>query len=396
MTNGLMALRVAMWGIVLFLCALGMVMIASTTVYSRGPDMDPSFLIKQGIALVAGLVAAWTVSRMGSDMLRQPWLVLLIGAGTLALLAVTPYIGQTRNGATRWISLGPILIQPAELAKVALIVVMAWYLIRVEEKVRVTWNGVLLPLIGFAVLSALVFRTRDLGSVVILAGVLWVMWLYSGANWFYSSLLGILCLPMALYVSVFKEGYRFDRMLAFINNPLSPHNEWAYQLRHSIIALGSGGNHGQGLGTGSFSQRGFVPERHTDFIFSVIGEELGYWGTVGCAFAYLLLLVIGLMVAARTRDLHQRLLVIGAVVLLVVQAFANMMVVTGLIPTKGLTLPFVSYGGSSLFVCLVAVGIIDAVVRQLTRSQPVVEASTTRIGAAVVSHRSAALARSWS
>ncbi len=376
-------LRFLLWSLVLGLCGLGLVMIASTTAFSAERTGATAFLVRQLAAFGIGTALALTLGSLGPGFLRRTWLVAALAIGVPLVLALTPHLGAARNGATRWIDLGPIMIQPAELAKVALIVVMAWYLVKVEERVRVTWNGVLLPLLAFGILAVLVFRTRDLGSVVILAGVMWVMWVYSGANWIYSTVLGICCLPMGLYIGVFKEGYRFDRVMAFARDPLDPGNAEAYQLRNGLTAMGSGGETGMGLGTGQYSKNGFVPEDHTDFVFAVIGEELGFWGSVGCALAFLLLVLIGMAIAARTSDRHQRLLAVGATVLLGMQAFANMMVVTGLIPTKGLTLPFVSYGGTSLVVSLLVVGILDAVARACPETDALPRVGTTRIGAAM-------------
>ncbi|MDA3960368.1 MAG: FtsW/RodA/SpoVE family cell cycle protein [Planctomycetota bacterium] len=375
-------LRSMLWTSVLALCGLGLVMIASTTT-GRGIDgTNYSYLIRQFVALAAGLGMAALISRSGTEHLRKPLLVAAAALGTLAMLVVAREFMRPINGAWRWIQLGPVSIQPAEFAKLTLIVSVAWYLMRVEERVRVNWYGVLLPMAAFAVLAVLVYRTKDLGSIVVLAIVLWTMLFYAGANWFYSLVVGLACVPMVLYVAVFQTAYRRERILAFLD-PMNPENDAAYHLKQSFIAIGSGGVNGVGLGQG-MSKNSYLPENHTDFIYAVVCEELGLIGGLAVAAGYLLFTWTGMLIAGRTRDRHQRLLAVGCTVLIGVQGFWNMLVVTGALPTKGLTLPFISYGGSSLVVCLTCLGVLDAVARSCPRDLSVEARATSRIGAAVV------------
>jgi len=377
-------LRWIMWLMTLFLCAVGLIMVASTTsgLSAEGEGPTLGFLTRQGVAMAIGVVAAVALSAMGTSWLRRNGLVMALLVGTALVLAVTPHIGVMRNHATRWIDLGPVLVQPAEFAKLSLIICTAWYLVRVEERVRVNWYGVLLPMLAFAVLAVLVYRTRDLGSIVVMAGVLWIMLFYAGANWLYTTVLGIGCSPLVLYLTVFETAYRRDRVLAFLD-PMNVDNPAGYHLRQSLIAIATGGLWGVGTGEGP-SRNAFLPERHTDFIFAAICEELGFVGGVSVGAACLLLVVVGLLIAARTPDRHRRLLAVGAVVLIGIQAFWNMLVATGTLPTKGLTLPFVSYGGSSLVVSLMAIGLLDAVARNCPASEPHRRRVSSRIGAAVV------------
>lgn len=378
-------LRSVLWMTVLGLCGLGLVMVASTTTGRGDGGANYAYLVRQFAALGIGLGCAWAIGRVGTDHLRRPLLVAGVVLGTLLLLVVAREFMPPVNGAWRWIRLGPVSVQPAELAKIALIVAAAWYLTRVEERVRVNWYGVLLPLAGFAVLAAMVYRTKDLGSIVVLAAILWTMLFYAGANWLYSLVIGLACVPMVLYSAVFQTAYRRERILAFLD-PMNPENDAAYHLKQSFIAIASGGVWGVGLGEG-MSTDSYLPENHTDFIYAVICEELGLVGGLAVALGYLVLTATGLLIAGRTTDPHRRLLAVGCSMLIGIQGFWNMLVVTGALPTKGLTLPFISYGGSSMVVCLAAVGVLDAVVRRCPREVSVSDPASTRIGAAVVRRR---------
>ncbi len=382
-------LRLQLWVLVTLIACFGLVMIASTTtmgIGAAGRDAAVSygFLVKQALAMAVGAVLAMVISSLGAERLRQGWLIAVVVLGSLGSLVAVLAVGRDINGAKRWIDLGPINLQPAELAKFALVVAAAWHLARVAERVRSNWYGVLLPLAGFAIVAGLVYMTKDLGSVVVMAVVLGAMLLFAGAPWWYLLGVSVPCVPALLYVTVIQVSYRRDRLLAFLD-PWNAEGPAAYHLRQSFIAIGSGGLFGVGLGQ-STAKYSFLPEKHTDFIFAVICEELGLVGGLAVAGIYLLLVVTGLLIAAQAKDRYLRLLAVGATVVLGTQAFWNMLVVTGAVPTKGLTLPLISYGGSSVVVCLCLIGVLDAVAaanvlaakRNLT---------TTRIGAAVRSEK---------
>lgn len=360
------AARFALWLLVALLCGFGLVMIASTTGSMVAAGSEATFSAKkvlvQALAMGMGLLGAVVVSRwLGVDRLRSPWVVTLALGGTaLALLAVLA-AGREVNGARRWIDLGPVNLQPAELAKLAVVLGAAWYFAREAEKVRAVWHGVLVPLIGFAGIAGLVYATKDLGSVVVMAVVLTAVIAFAGANLWYYLALVLMVAPLAIWQAAWSVGYRRDRMLSF-TDPLNLDGPTAYHLKQSFIAIGSGGTTGVGLGQSS-AKLNFLPEHHTDFIYAVICEEFGMTGGMAVAGAFLALVVVGLVIAQRARDLHHRLLALGATVVLGFQAFGNMLVATGAVPTKGMTLPFISYGGSSVAVCLVLVGVIDAVAR---------------------------------
>lgn len=390
MDNSSTRLRIALAVIVAALCGLGMVMIASTTVIGTASGRSDgtvtyAFLWKQGMAMFAGLVGALIVSRMGVRLLKD-WRVAaaVFGAAVLSLLAVLA-VGRSINGARRWIDLGPINLQPAEIAKLAVIVAVAWLLGHAAERVRTFKHGLLLPVLAFGVLAGLVYATKDLGSVVVMGVVLLSMMLMAGAPWAKLCAMIAAALPLIAYVAVWEVSYRRERFFAFLD-PWNADGPAAYHLQQSFVAIGSGGITGAGLGEGG-AKLAFLPERHTDFIYAVICEEFGMVGGLGVATAFFALVIVGLMIAHQSRDLHRRLLATGAVMILGTQAFWNMLVVTGAAPTKGLTLPFISYGGSSVAICIVLAGVLDACaranalerVREPLTSKPIGATTTRRL-----------------
>jgi len=359
--------RVILIALVVALCGFGMVMIASTTVIGTATGRSDgtvtyAFLVKQGAGMLLGLFAAVAVSRfLGTRILAKGWLAWTAFGGALLSLAAVLAVGRSINGARRWIDLGPINLQPAELAKVALVLAVAWLFGRAAERVRTARHGLILPVLAFAGLAGMVYLTKDLGSVVVMGIVLVAMMVMAGAPWWKFCAVGAAALPLAAYVAVWEVSYRRERFFAFLD-PWNADGPAAYHLQQSFVAIGSGGLTGLGLGQGG-AKLAFLPERHTDFIYAVVCEELGMVGALAVAAAFLGLVVVGLAIAHRARELHRRALATGAVMVLGTQAFWNMLVVTGAAPTKGLTLPFISYGGSSVAVCLVLVGILDACAR---------------------------------
>ena len=226
-------LRIQLWFLVVGLCCFGLVMITSTTamgtnvIAAGGDGITHAFLIKQAIAMAAGAVIAMVIGSMGAERLRHGWVVALVVVGALGSLALVHVIGREINGAKRWIDLGPINLQPAELAKFAVVIAAAWHLSRVAERVRSTWYGVVVPLAGFALVAGLVYMTKDLGSVVVMAVVLGAMIVFAGAPWWYMVSIAGLCAPALIYSTVIQVSYRRDRMLAF----------WIHGMRMVLPAI---------------------------------------------------------------------------------------------------------------------------------------------------------------
>ncbi len=374
--------RWTLWAMVLGLCGIGLIMVASTTTTPADPDAPLVFhmVSKQAVAMVIGLFGALVISHLGPDLFIRSWVVALFTATVVAMLILVPMIGRQVNGAWRWFDLGPIKIQPAELAKLMVVVAFAWYLSVARERIRVHWHGALVPIVGFLIIAMLVLRTRDLGTILIIGVGIWGMLYFAGARWLYTTILGLYSLPLAAYVTIFQESYRLNRVLAF-SDPWHAPGAAGYHLQQSAIAIGSGGIFGVGLGQGP-SKSFFLPEKHTDFIYAVICEELGMIGGLTVAVAYLVMIACGLVIANRANERFPRLLAVGATVTLGFQAFWNMLVATGAVPTKGMTLPLISYGGSSVVVSLALVGLIDAVARRCPERAAGRRTTTGRIGAA--------------
>ncbi|MCS6969832.1 MAG: FtsW/RodA/SpoVE family cell cycle protein [Planctomycetota bacterium] len=391
------ALRLALLVLVAALVGLGLTMIASTTVlgtavgHSDG-SVTYAYLLRQLAAIGVGVVAAGLLSVAGTTWLQRPWTAwLLAGAAAASVFAVLLF-GRTINGAKRWLDFGPINVQPAEFAKLALVLSLACLLANAGERIRTLRWGLLQPLLIFAVLAGLVYLTKDLGSVIVMALTVLALLVCAGAPWPRLALIALSALPLLLYFTVWEVAYRRERFFAFLD-PWQAAGPAAYHLQQSFIAISSGGISGVGLGQGS-AALAFLPERHTDFIYAVICEELGMIGGLGVALLFLALIALGLTIAYRAPDLHRRLLATGATAVLGTQAFWNMLVVVGAAPTKGLTLPFVSYGGSSIIVCLMLIGILDACARA-EAGLPAARRGETRIIGATTALRARREAPAW-
>ncbi len=357
-----MIARFLLWFLVIALCGFGLIMVVSATgTLGAAPgETTTAFLWKQIAAMLAGFIGALVYLHVvGVDRLKRWWMVAGIVAVTAATLVAVLVLGREVNGAKRWIELGPVNLQPAELAKAAVVIGIAWYFTRFPHLVRSTFYGIIAPVLGFGLLAGLVYATKDLGSVVVMFVAMSVILWYAGARvWQYVGLVA-LALPVVFYQAAWSVGYRRDRILSFID-PFNSEGPTAYHLQKAFIAIGSGQANGLGLGEGN-SKLGYVPECHTDFIFAVICEEFGFVGGCALAATYLALIGVGLWIAANTRDLHRRLLAVGCTAVIGFQAFGNLLVATGSVPTKGMTLPFISYGGSSVAICILLVAIIDSV-----------------------------------
>jgi cell division protein FtsW len=339
------------------LTCLGVVMVFSSSSIMAVRDYGDSlhFLKRQGIYALIGFAAMALMMRIDLDVLRKAaWPVL--GLCALLLLAVLiPGIGKKVGGAARWIRVAGVTFQPAEIAKLGLVLYMAHSLARKQEKVKKFRCGLLPYLVVLALFLGLLLAQPDLGSALTLGIVAVTMLLVAGARLRYLAGLGLLALPL-LYFMVMNVDYRRRRIMAFLNPWEDPSNT-GFQIIQSWIAFGSGGAFGTGLGE-SKQKLFYLPEAHTDFIFSVIGEELGFVGVIVIAAMFMLLILRGLRTAINAPDEFSSFLAFGITLLIGLEAFANMAVVMGMVPTKGLALPFVSYGGTSLVTTLASIGIL--------------------------------------
>ena len=285
---------------------------------------------------------------------------LLISSLFLLILVLIPGIGREVSGANRWFRFKFISFQPSELANIAVIIYIADFITRKENQIRTLLKGFLPPMLilGFTVL--LILMQPDLGTSLALGMVVFIMLFVAGARLSYLLTVVLVTLPL-LAVLIFSVPYRRMRIMAFLNPWLDPKGS-GFQIIQSQIALGSGGIFGLGLGQ-SKQKLFYLPAAHTDFIFSIIGEELGLLGTLGVVILFMILLYQGFKVVKNASGKFGYFLSLGLVLIISFKAVINIGVSCGLLPTKGLPLPFISYGGSSLIFDMVSVGILMNIAR---------------------------------
>ncbi len=315
----------------------------------------------QAIWAALGVVLCLAAASLDYHWLRKAaWPLLIISVVLLALVLV-PHIGLKIKGARRWFGYGPVRLQPSELAKLALIIALAWYGERYQRQMGTWKRGVMFPALLVAVVLGLIFVEPDRGTTILLASVSSVMLVVAGVRWIYLSpplLAGIAGLGISLY----QAPRRLKRILGGLY-PEEHKDGVGYQAYQAMLALGAGGWTGLGLGNG-LQKLGFVPENHTDFILSIIGEELGLVATLLVVAAFTSIVLCGIFIARNARDTFGLLLGSGVSFLIGLQAFINIGVVTSALPNKGLPLPFVSYGGSNLLVMLGSIGLLLSIARQ--------------------------------
>jgi cell division protein FtsW len=356
----------------IFLLLSGLLAIGALMIYSasssgaREAYGDSLYYLKrQGFWMGLGILVFLLARRWDYHRYRR-WSRWCVVSAVVVLAAVlVPGLGTSAGGAQRWIRAGWIGLQPSELAKYLLIAYLADLLSRRQEEASGLVRGFLPPAAATVLLAGLVLLQPDLGTAVsmIFAGA--VMIFVAGIRIGYLVLSALLCLP-ALYLLVFRVAYRRKRILAFLD-PWADAQGSGFQIIQSLIALGSGGIGGVGLGE-SRQKLFYLPASSTDFIFSIMGEELGFLGASALVFLFLLLLWLGYSTARSAPDLYGQLLATGITAMIVMQAFVNMGVASGLLPTKGLPLPFISYGGSNLISSCLALGVLSNIA--FHRSRP--------------------------
>ncbi|MEE8137226.1 MAG: putative lipid II flippase FtsW [Thermodesulfobacteriota bacterium] len=338
-----------------FLTAVGVLMVYSTSsVYSMENFGDPNYYLKRHAAYLAlGLLSMFAILCVDYRVLRKlVYPAYFIG---LCLLILVLIIGKDIGGARRWIDLGAFSFQPSEIAKYIIVLYLAHSLTKKRDKVDSFVVGFASHILIAGVYVILILLEPDFGTATIMIAVLFTMMFIGEVRIRYLVPLGLVSVAL-LCVAVLTKGYRMERITAFMDPWQDPLGS-GYQSIQSFIAFALGGIYGAGLGD-STQKLFFLPQAHTDFIFSIIGEELGFIGVVLVIIGFVILLVRSLRVSLRAPDLFGCYLVFGCVVLIALQAGMNMAVAVGLFPTKGLTLPFISYGGTSLITSLAAVGII--------------------------------------
>jgi cell division protein FtsW len=343
-----------------FLVAVGLIMVLSSSSVSSYARYGDSFrfLQRQAVYAVVGVAALLLTAKMRPQAWRRlgvPFLIVTLG---LLVVVLHPTHGIEAYGSSRWFSLGPMTVQPSEIAKLAIIVFVATVLTRKWDRLH-DLGHLAIPLLPVWILvGGLVMLQPDLGTTVIISGALFAMLFVAGVRLRYLLVSGTVGAAVGLGL-IMGADYRRVRFLSFLHPQSDPHNA-GYQLWQSLLALGSGGWFGVGLGA-SRQKWAYVPNAHTDFIFSILGEELGLIGEIVILAAFATLLFAGIRIAAQARDVFERLLAAGIVSWFGLQALINLGAVTGLLPITGVPLPFLSYGGSSLVVSLAAVGILVSI-----------------------------------
>ena len=321
-----------------------------------------TFIKKQLLYAVMGMVALWVASRVPHQRWYQWAPAALFTVLTLLVLVMVPGIGARAGGAQRWINLGAFRFQPAELAKIVGVMFVGRQLVRHQRELYRFQKGVMAPIALLIPIMVLLLLQPDFGSAALLAGTAFVLMYVAGVRplFLFGGLFGALAAATALIVT---SPYRLARVMTFLDPWRDPAGK-GFQVIQSMLGLHNGSLLGQGLGNGK-EKLFFLPEAHNDFIFAVIGEELGFIGVAGVIFAYILFIYRGLKISWIALDQRQDrfgfYLGSGLSLLLGLQAFINMGVVMGLLPTKGLTLPFISYGGSALTLNLLAIGILYSI-----------------------------------
>jgi cell division protein FtsW len=344
------------------LVGLGAVMVFNVS-YFHGQEMGDSmhFFRKHVISIVLGLVAGCITFHVPSGRYRQLAYPLLMVSIVLLVLVLVPGIGARRSGAQRWFPLGPFSFQPTEVAKFAVVLYLAASLVRKGDRVREFGFGVVPHCVVGGLVAGLSLLEPDFGTAALVMLLVFSMLFVGGARLAHLGMLAGAALPLAAF-GIVAEPYRFQRVLTFLDYTKDPQG-MGFQLLQSLISFGSGGVTGVGLGQ-SEQKMFFLPAAHTDFIFSVIGEEFGLIGACAVVGLFLVVGARGLRIAARHPDPFASLLAFGTTVLIVLQGLLNMGVVLGCLPTKGLALPFVSYGGSAMMIVLAETGVLLALARE--------------------------------
>jgi cell division protein FtsW len=342
---------------VLFLVGIGIVLVfsASSALALKKFGTDSYFLKKQALFALLGVVTLVICRHFPYRFLRYLAYPLLILALVFLAAIHIPEFGYSAGGAIRWFRFKSFTFQPSEFARFAMIIYLAYSMSRKMDKIKDFYVGFLPHALVFGMFAALIIIQPDFGSVVILGAVFWIMLFAGGVRISHLMASLFLIIPIAYYLMVNAE-YRTKRIMSFLNPWQYPADE-GYQIIHSLMAFGTGGIWGTGIGKG-YQKLFYLPEPHTDFIFSVIGEELGLLGVLTILGLYVLIFWRGISIARNSRDSFGSFVAIGLTTAIGLQVCVNTGVALGLLPTKGLTLPFLSYGGTSLLINMASIGIL--------------------------------------
>jgi len=350
-------IRISIVVITTFLICIGITMIYSSSgIYALQELGNKAYFLNRHVLfLFIGLLAAFGTMAIDYRDLKPFTKPLLLVVIVMLVLVLIPGIGKASFGARRWFRIGPFNFQPSEFAKLAILVYAADFLSRKQNKIRDFWEGFMPLIIIMGLLCALIVKQPDLGNSLLIALIILIMMFVAGARLFHIGILASLGFPVLGFL-IYSEPYRVRRIMAFLHPDHDVHGV-GFQLAQSQIALGSGGLFGVGLGK-SAQKLFYLPAAHTDFILSIIGEELGLVGTIVVVFLFAAFIWQAARIAKRTTDPFGYYLALGIVIMIGLQAVVNIGVSIGALPTKGLPLPFISYGGSALIFNLIAVALL--------------------------------------
>lgn len=342
---------------VLLLLGIGIIMVFSSSQYTSHYQHKDDFyyLRRQLINALVGVAAMIFVLRINYQKLKVLAKPALIGSFLLLAALLIPGVGIEVNGSVRWLGVGGFQIQPSEITKVTMVMYLALFLSQRQHLMQSFTKGFLPPLAIMGLACALIMKQPDLGTALALAGTTVVMLWAAGARKRHLTLL-VICGVSLIVAAIVLEPYRMERLMAFVD-PWQDPLDTGFQTIQSLLAIGSGGLAGMGLGFGR-AKMYYLPEKHTDFIFSVLAEELGFIGGAVVILLFLLFVWRGLKVAVSFPESFGSLLAIGITSMVGIQAIINLGVVTGSLPVTGITLPFISYGGSSLLFSLAGIGLL--------------------------------------
>lgn len=349
---------------VLLLVALGILVLMSA---SSQRSVDASYFVNRQLIwlTLAGLAAYFTARIDYRRYLRLVPLFTLVSVTSLILVRI-PGIGKMVNGSWRWLQIGPMTIQPSEFAKPVFIMLMAWYLSRNMRRMGEFKEGVLWPYLLLMLFALPIIVEPDYGTTLLFAAIGILLMVLAGCRWL--PLISMACVGLfTVAFLIFHNPERMGRIMAFLDPQLHEQGK-AWQLTNSLRAFAGGGLWGVGFGN-SFQKYHYLPEAHTDFILPIIGEELGWLASILVVGFYLVLFLVGMKIARSASDDFGRLLAHGLIFMIVIQALINFVVVTGCAPTKGLALPFISYGGSSILASSIMIGILINIAVDAERSR---------------------------
>lgn len=349
--------------VTLVLVVLGLLMVfsASAVMAKERYGSPYTFLARQALFAAIGLAAMTVLMRIDYRKYNRPNVVFPVVAFAVLML-LSAFLMRDSHNTHRWIRFGVFSFEPSELAKPALVLFLAWFLQNHMDTIE-DWRGTILPAaLPSLIFIALIVKQPDLGTALVCAGVTAMMLFLAGMELKYLGYAAIAAAPV-LYFLLFRVAWRRERLLAFVNPESDPLGK-GFHIIQSLIAVGSGGFHGLGYMEGR-QKLFYLPEPHTDYIFANIAEELGLIGSIFVVSLFLILGYRGMRAAILSKDPFARFLAFGLTATILIQAFFNISVVLALVPTKGITLPFISYGGTSLVIMLACIGVLLSITREI-------------------------------